>query len=135
VVKLSRLKIGRSFSASPESLVRLSLMAPSPRTPRAAAKQIVLNRSIGQILGRYYVGTDPEADGGGSGGQYLKKAGTDTVFLVDGDFRFLKTAPAQWLDKEILDSSRGCGIGVCFTGDAKPRCIPLPGRKRVKRPG
>ena len=35
--------------------------------------------------------------------QVLKKVDADTVFLVDSSFRFLKTAPAQWLNKEILD--------------------------------
>jgi hypothetical protein len=141
VVKLSRLKIGRSFSASPESLVRLSLMAPSAPDTEGGGTRVVLTDQSSNILADITLGQVREADGGGSGGQYLKKAGTDTVFLVDGDFRFLKTAPAQWLDKEILSiDAEDVASVVCFTGDSQtpvysltrpeqgetPRMTPIP---------
>lgn len=117
VVKLSRLKIGRSFSASTDSLARLSLMAPSAPDASTRGKQITLKDSSGTILADVIVGQNRETESGKSGGQYLKKVDADTVFLVDDNFRFLKTAPAQWLKKEILDikaeevASVACYIG------------------------
>lgn len=103
VVKLSRLKIGRRFSGSPESLKRLSLMPPSASDTSATGKQVTLKDASGKILADVIFGQTRQTDDGGSGGQYLKKADADTVFLVDGNFRFLKADPAQWLKKEILN--------------------------------
>ncbi|MFO7716656.1 DUF4340 domain-containing protein [Desulfosarcina sp.] len=99
VVKLSRLKIGRSFPASPESLARLSLLAPSAPEPSGRGKQITLKDQSGEVLADVILGQSRET----GGGQYLKMAAGDTVFLVDGSFQFLKTEPAEWLEKEILD--------------------------------
>lgn len=103
IVKLSRLKIGRSFAGSPESLARLSLNPPSASDASASGKQITLKDQADKILADITLGQLRESDSGGGGGQYLKKADDDTVFLVDGNFQFLKTAPAEWLNREILD--------------------------------
>ena len=119
VVKLSRLKIGRSFTGSPESLARLSLTSPSAPDNAGAGRQITLRDRDGNILADLILGQIRETDDGGTGGQYLKKAGADTVFLVDGDFRFLKTAPAEWLKKEVLDIRADDVASVaCYAGDA-----------------
>ncbi len=119
VVNLSRLKIGRSFIGSTESLARLSLMAPSASDPSARGKQVTLKDPSGKILADVILGQIRKTDGGGDGGQYLKKADADTVFLVDGNFRFLKTAPSQWLEKEILDVKADQVASVtCYAGDA-----------------
>ena len=118
VIKLSRLKIGRSFAGSTESLARLSLMAPSAPDASTRGKQITLKDPSGKILADVIVGQIRKTESGESGGQYLKKADADTVFLVDDNFRFLKTAPAQWLKKEILDinavdvASVACYLGA-----------------------
>ena len=120
VVKLSRLKIGRSFSASPESLTRLSLLAPSDANASGGGTQITLKDQSGKIIADVIMGQTRETDNGGSGGQYLKKVDADTVFLVDGSFRFLKTAPAQWLKKEILDiNAEDVASVVCYAGDSR----------------
>ena len=136
VVKLSRLKVGRSFSAAPESLLRLSLMAPStPDTP-GAGKQIILRDQSKNILADVILGQTRETDGGGSGGQYLKRADAETIFLVDGNFRFLKTAPAQWLRKEILNvKADDVASVVCYPGDARPPVYTLsrPGKDEAPR--
>ena len=119
VVKLSRLKIGRSFTGSPESLVRLALTSPSAPDASGAGRQITLKDQDGKILADLILGQTRETDGGESGGQYLKKTGADTVFLVDGDFRFLKTAPAEWLKKEVFDIRADDVASVaCYAGDA-----------------
>ncbi len=102
VLKISQLKIGRSFSGSEESLHRLSLAPPSADDPDGKSKRITLADTSGKVLADLIVGKSRESDGGG-GGQYLKLAESDDVFLVDGSFRFLKTEPAQWLKNEIVD--------------------------------
>ena len=119
VVKLSRLKIGRTFSGSPESLTRLNLMPPATSDNSAGGKQITLKDASGNILADVILGQVRETDdGGGGGGQYLKKVDTDTVFLVDGNFQFLKTSPAQWLKKEILNINANDVASVaCYAGD------------------
>jgi len=103
VVKLSRLKIGRSFAGDPESLARLSLLPPSDSNDSARGTRITLKDSSGKTLADIVLGQIRSKEDGASGGQYLKKADADTVFLVDAGFRFLKTAPAEWLQKEILN--------------------------------
>lgn len=135
VVKLSRLKIGRSFSASSESLVRLSLMAPSAPDTEGSGKQVILTDQAENILADIILGQSRETDGGGSGGQYLKKAGADTVFLVDGGFQFLKTAPAQWLEKEILNiGAEDVASVVCFSGDTQPPVYSLTRSEKGEAP-
>lgn len=120
VVKLSRLKIGRSFPATTESLNRLSLMAPSSADTSSTGKQITLADASGKILADVLLGQSRETDSGEGGGQYLKKGDAATVFLVDGSFQFLKTEPAQWLKKEILDVNAETVKSVaCYTGDAR----------------
>ena len=120
VVKLSRLKIGRSFSGSSESLKRLSLMVPFASDASAGGKQITLKDSSGKNLADVILGQTRKTQGGGGGGQYLKKADADTIFLVDGNFQFLKTVPAQWLGKEILDVKADDVASVtCYAGDAR----------------
>jgi hypothetical protein len=120
VVKLSRLKIGRRFPASTESLTRLSLMAPSSSESSSTGKQITLTDASGKILVDVILGQSRGTDSGEGGGQYLKKVDADTVFLVDGSFRFLKTAPAQWLNKEILDvKGEDVKSVACYVGDPR----------------
>jgi len=120
VVKLSRLKIGRSFPASTESLIRLSLMALSSTDTSFTGKQVTLTDASGKILADVILGQSRETDSGEGGGQYLKKVDADTVFLVDGSFRFLKTEPAQWLKKEILDvNAEEVQSVACYVGDVR----------------
>ncbi|MBR9986949.1 MAG: DUF4340 domain-containing protein [Desulfosarcina sp.] len=120
VVKLSRLKIGRRFPASTESLTRLSLMAPSSSDTSSTGQQITLTDATGKILADVILGQRRETDGGEGGGQYLKMVDADTVFLVDGSFPFLKTAPAQWLKKEIIDvNAEEVKSVACYAGDVR----------------
>jgi hypothetical protein len=131
VVKLSRLKVGRSFSASPESLTRLSLLAPSASDTSGVGKQVTLKDGSGQLITDIILGQNRETGSGGSGGQYLKKTDSETVFLVDGSFRFLKTDPAQWLNKEILDvSAEEVASVVCYAGDSKKPVYTLSRSKK-----
>lgn len=141
VVKLSRLKIGRSFPATPESLSRLSLMPPAGSDATDPGKQITLTDQSGKVLADVILGQTRQSDGAGDGGQYLKRTDDDTVFLVDGDFRFLKAAPAQWIENEILDvKPEEIASVTCYAGgnaepiysltrpekDAAARMTPVP---------
>ena len=118
VVKLSRLKIGRSFAGTADSLTRLSLLQPTDTNVSARGQQITLKDASGKILADLILGQPRSSDNGGGAGQYLRKADGDTVFLVDGSFRFLKTTPAEWLEKEILNiQADEVQTVACFTGD------------------
>lgn len=103
VVKISRLKIGRSFSGSAESLARLDLIAPSASDAAAGGRRVTLTDAMGAVLADLILGQIRTTDAGGTAGQYLKQIGSPTVYLVDGNFRFLRADPAQWLKKQILD--------------------------------
>ncbi|BBO78875.1 hypothetical protein DSCW_62920 [Desulfosarcina widdelii] len=103
VVKLSRLKIGRSFPGDPDSLARLSLLPPSDPNASAGGTRITLKDASGKTLADLVLGQVRSKEDGSSGGQYLKKIDADAVYLVDASFRFLKTAPTEWLQKEILN--------------------------------
>ena len=120
VVKLSRLKIGRSFAGGPESLARLSLLPPSDANTSAGGTRITLKDASGTVLADLVLGQIRSTEGGGSGGQYLKKADEGTVFLVDASFRFLKTSPAEWLQKELLNIKADTVESVsCYAGEGR----------------
>jgi hypothetical protein len=119
VVKLSALKIGRSFSGSADALSRLSLVAPADEASENTGIQITMNDASGEMLADVIIGQTRKSDGGGTSGQYMKKADADTVFLVDGDFQFVKTAPAEWLRKEVLNIKADDIASVsCFAGES-----------------
>ena len=118
VLKLSRLKIGRSFTGSPESLNRLALLSPLTAGAAASGTQVTLKDASGTTLTDVILGQTRQTEDGGMGGQYLKKAEDDTVYLVDGNFRFLKAAPTEWLKKEILNIKGEAVESVtCYTAD------------------
>jgi hypothetical protein len=122
VVNLSRLKIGRSFAGTPESLARLALLPPSPDASSGTGTAVTLKDAAGKVLADVILGQTRDANGGGSGGQYLKRADSDTVYLVDGNFRFLKTTPTEWLAKDILDiDGKDVRSVTCYVaGGAEP---------------
>lgn len=102
VVSFSRMKIGRTFTGTPESLERLSLLAPSSETAKGRGTGIVLKDGTGKILADVVLG-ETRTPGDNRSGQYIKPRENNSVFLVDGSFRFLKAAPEDWLKDEILN--------------------------------
>lgn len=129
IVKLSRLKIGRSFTGSPESLARLSLNPPSASTDGDSGKQITLTNEAGDIIADIILGQLRKTDSG-NGGQYLRRTDKETVLLVDGNLQFLKAAPAEWVEKEILNIKADDVASVtCFTGDASSPAYTLTRHK------
>ena len=135
VVKLSRLKIGRSFTGSSDSLMRLSLLDPSSAEARGKGTRMTLKDASGNVLADVIIGQTRKTDDGASGGQYLKKADAETVFLVDGSFRFLKSAPADWLKKEILDiKAEDIASVTCYAGDGPNPVYSLTRPEKGKAP-
>jgi hypothetical protein len=131
VIKLSKLKIGRSFAGTPDSLTRLSLLTPSASKATGQGTRITLSDSAGKVLADVILGRTRKTEDGGIGGQYLKKAGTDTVYLVDRNFRFLKTSPDQWLKKRILNIKADDVASVtCFKGGASTPVYTLSRPKK-----
>lgn len=65
VIKLSRLKIGRRFAGTPESLVRLSLMAPTATTDKGRGQSITLKDAQGKVLADVILGQVRKTEGGG----------------------------------------------------------------------
>ncbi len=119
VIKLSRLKIGRSFTATEESITRLSLAPPTASDTSGKGKQIWLMDASEKTLTNIILGEIRKTESG-SGGQYLKKADEEIVFLVDGSFPLLKTSPPQWLNKEVLKlNAEEIESVVCYPGKDK----------------
>ena len=135
VVKLSRLKIGRSFTGTADSLTRLSLLVPTAEEEKGKGTQMILKDSSDAVLADVILGQTRQSDGGGSGGQYLKKSDDDTVFLVDASFRFLKTEPAEWLQDEILNIKADAIASVtCYTDDETEPVYTLSRLEKGKKP-
>lgn len=136
VVKIARLKIGRSFPGTPESLARLNLLPLSDSAAAARGMQITLTDQAGTTLADLLVGQIRETDAGATAGQYLKRSDADTVYLVDGNFRFLRTAPAQWLKREILNiQADEVATVAVYAADSTEPLVTLsrPGRGEAAR--
>jgi hypothetical protein len=104
VRKFSKLKIGRSFQGTPETLARLQLIDPAKTDadPTQSGTRVELSDAAGKNIATYILGNARSTDSG-SGGQYLRQAEGDTVYLVDESFRFLKTTSTEWLEQDLLD--------------------------------
>jgi hypothetical protein len=104
VLKFSKLKIGRSFQGTPETLARLKLIDPAEKDadPIQSGTRVALFDADGELIAAYILG-DARSTDSGSGGQYLRQAESDTVYLVDESFRFLKKTSTEWLEPDLLE--------------------------------
>lgn len=117
--KLTKLKIGRSFAATEESLARLALLDPmdDDAPKEKAGTRIILKDNADKALADIIIGS-ARSSSAGSGGQYLRHSDSETVYLVDGSFQFLKTAPTDWLHKDVFDiDEEKVRTVTCFTAD------------------
>jgi hypothetical protein len=105
VRKFSKLKIGRSFEGSPETLARLQLIDPTTAeaAPQESGTRAQMDAADGKTIAAYILGSPRSTDSGGGGGQYIRQADGSTVYLVDESFRFLEKEPAEWLQQDLLD--------------------------------
>jgi len=118
VVKLSKLKIGRTFTGSKESIVRLSLSSPHATDAEGKGRQITLSDTSGKVIADVIIGETRKTESGAEGGQYVKMGDREEVFLVDAGFPFLKTSPSQWLKKEVLNVKADEIYSVtCYAGN------------------
>jgi len=117
VVKLSKVKIGRTFAGTTDSIARLSLASPRKDGAKGKGKQIILQNESGDTLADVIVGETRKSEAGTGGGQYLKKSEADDVYLVDEGFPFLKASPPEWLKKEVLNiGSDDVASVTCYAG-------------------
>ena len=121
IKKINDLKIGRSFEADPATRARLSLYAPDDdRVPadQSGTRVILHGQAPDTHLADLILGLPRSASSGG-GGHYVFLSDRSRVYLVDGDFRFLKPTSVEWLEKELADvDPQGIERVVCrSTGD------------------
>ncbi len=104
VEKFTESKIGRTFEGDPATMARLQLNLPDSQDAEADSKgqRIQLLGADNKPLVDTIVGKQRESSAG-QGGQYLKKAGGDTVYLVDQSFRFIDKKPSQWIKTDLID--------------------------------
>jgi hypothetical protein len=106
LIKLKDLKIDRSFKATEETLSRLALKSPDDKEKPDNQKgsHLVLEDKNKKIIADLILGSTRETPSGG-GGNYLKFAKDDTIYLVDKNFRFLDKEPSKWIDKDLIKAS------------------------------
>jgi len=104
VKKVQNLKIGRGFQATEDIRTRLAIHGPDQAGVPDTGKgiQVRFETEAGGSLVDLIVGKARQSDSG-KGGQYLMPTGGDTIYLVDKTFKFLQTAPAEWLNRELLN--------------------------------
>jgi len=98
--------VGRSFQATPEVLSRLKLISPLRKGADAEEKGTLVafkdkdGNELGSIIIAKQHGSREEQTA--MGGQYVRLAGQDTVYLVDKSFSIIDTNPKGWLDKDLI---------------------------------
>jgi hypothetical protein len=107
VKKLKEMKIGRSFKATEDRRQRLALFPPkeSGKVESEKGTRLAIKNKKMEKLGELILGESRKVEGG-SGGQYVLRSDGDTIYLVDQNFRYIQTDPAQWLDKKLVEAPR-----------------------------
>ncbi len=105
VGKLVASKIGRSFSASKDSLSRLMLFPPDKeKVPiDQTATRITFFDNGGNQLAGVLIGKKRETSTGEPGGHYLMLDEKDTIFLVDQSLNHLDPKPSKWIENKLFD--------------------------------
>ncbi len=130
ILKISKLKIGRTFDASAETLKRMKLKSPEDAdadTNEKGVKIIFKNKDEKEIES-IILGSERQSKSG-SRGQYLTTKGGNTVFLVDKSFRFMKKTPPEWLSKDILNIKAEAIESVSLFADTSDKPV-----YRLRRP-
>lgn len=98
--KISRLKVGYAFTADKATMARLRLEKPSA-WENAKGVRIVMNAADGRKIADLVIGRQRQATAG-SGGQFVRKTGRKTVFLVDETFHLLNPGPEYWIQDDLI---------------------------------
>ncbi len=107
VEKQKEIKIGRTFKATEDLRQRLALYPPKEPGKMESEKgtRLAIKNEKMEKLGELILGESRKVEGG-SGGQYVLRPGGETIYLVDQNFRYIQTDPAQWLDKKLVEAPR-----------------------------
>ncbi len=103
--KIGRLKVGYSFAADRATLERLHLEGP-PRSPTAKGIRIIMRDANAKTIADLVIGRQRQA-AGGSGGQFVRQTGQDTVYLVDETFHLLNPGPEYWIQDDLVSIQPG----------------------------
>ncbi len=136
VEKFTESKIGRTFEANPDSISRMSLEPPDKQDTAEETKgvRIQLLAADEKPLADVIVGKERESSTG-MGGQYLKPAAENTVYLVDQSFRFVSKKPEEWLKTDLLDiKADAVESVVCKTGGEQPVAYEAARPEKGKTP-
>jgi hypothetical protein len=99
-------KTGRHFEPSTGTMSNLCLHDPSTENLSDEKKGIrvkLLDKNE-ETLADLLLGSRRSSESGGpSGGRYVSVEGSSAVYLIDKPLALCKPAPAEWLDKDLLD--------------------------------
>lgn len=122
VYQLTSSKIGRSFEASPESILRLGLISPEEKEAKDEQKgiQVTIADDEGTVLEDFIIGKSRRMTVG-SGGHYIMLLKTSTIYLVDKLFDDLKKTPKEWIKKDLIDiNEKDVEKITCYSSEQKP---------------
>ena len=134
--KIKRIKVGRSFQATDDSLTRQKLYDPKDeKTPNdRKGIRITLSDDKDKPLADLIIGKTRQTSSDG-GGQYLRKADGKTIYLVKDNFSLLEQKPEAWLEKEIINiDAHEIKAVSCFSADSDQPRYRLERRERTKAP-
>ncbi|GEM_PF-5401708 len=98
--KIGRLKVGYAFAADKTILARLRLEGP-PETQTAKGVRVIVSDAEGREIADLVIGRQRQA-AAGSGGQFVRKTGENTVCLVDETFHLLNPGPEYWIQDDLI---------------------------------
>ncbi len=99
-------KTGRRFEPSEATISSLRLLDPSTEDISDENKGIrvkLLNKDEKTLVNLLLGSRRSSESGGPSGGRYVSVEGSSAVYLIDKPLALCKPAPADWLDKDLLN--------------------------------
>lgn len=130
VKKIHKAKSGRQFNGDEGTLARLGLIAPDSTEGIAENKglRIQLKDKADKPLLDLVVGKNREG-AAASGGQYVRRAEQETVYLIDQNFKYVQKKPAEWIKTDLLDiDGKNVEEITCLAADSQTI------KYRLKRP-
>ena len=133
---IKRIKVGRSFQATDDSLTRQKLFDPKDEKASNDRKgvRITLADNKDKPLADLIIGNTRQTSSGGSG-QYLRKANEKTIYLAKDNFPLLEQKPEAWLEKKIINlDAKEIKAVNCFADDSDQLRYHLERPERTQAP-